>query len=199
MENNKYMNFNNIIKNKTFKIFDLPMTVEGFERLSDEVKNSNYKLPQIYIHISVDDILTNEILRIGVGKNGILDRWINSSNGHKSTFYWSIGESKKYGKNAARYPNYLLFFAEIFSLKTNLIIINCDSEEEMKQMEKDLIEYFNPIWEKYKPIIRIYLKQNKDVKDLVTQYGNAKKIVNKNIKDLPTIKDFHSNHIWVVN
>ena len=107
------MNIEDLLKNEDWKVFDLKMTKSGFHNFTNEVISANERKPQIYIHVCVDEILQNEVLRIGTATNGIIERWIKSGSGHGSTFLWSIGESQKYKSYAKDYSNYLIFFAEL--------------------------------------------------------------------------------------
>ena len=187
------MNIKDLIENKDWKTFDLTMTKVGFDNFKDNVISVNERKPQVYVHISIDEILQNEVLRIGTATNGIIDRWIKSASGHGSTFLWSIGESQKYKSYAKDYPNYLIFFAELKNINTKLYILNCETKESMLNVEKELIKYFNPIWEQFKKQIRNYFKINQDMKKLAIPCGGAIEIINKDFNDIPNIINFKSN------
>jgi len=190
------MNIEDLLKNKDWKVFDLRMTKFEFEDFTNKIIFLNEVRLQIYVHVSVDKILQNEVLRIGTATNGIINRWIKSSSGHGSTFLWSIGESYKYKSYAKDYPNYLIFFAELKNINTKLYVLNCETKESMLNIEKELIKYFNPIWEQFKKPIRNYFKINQDIKKLVIPCGGAIKIINKDFNDIPNIINFKSNRKW---
>ncbi len=162
-----------LLKNGDWHIYDLYMTEDGFETFRNEVSALNEISPQVYIHVSDDDVLKNKVLRIGKAKNGVIDRWINQSSGHGSTFLWSIGKSIRYASYAKRYPNYLTFFAGLFELNTKLYVLNCESIEDMNQVEKDMIQHFSPLWENYKKPIRDYFNIHPAIKELMSTYGGA--------------------------
>lgn len=137
-----------------FQVFDLHMSQEGFVKVSSELKEAHRRTPQIYVHVGVEGGLKNQVLRIGRAKNGTYNRWMQTGNGHKNTFFWSIGVSDHYGqKNAEAYSNYLLFFAALFNQKTKLYVIDV-KEEEMSDKEVELINEYNPIWEQYKSLLK---------------------------------------------
>lgn len=77
--------------------------------------------PQVYVHVGVEGLFANQVIRIGCAKNGAYNSWFTSGNGHKNVFFWAIGESDQYGSiNATSYSNYLLFCAELYGIKTKL-------------------------------------------------------------------------------
>ena len=126
------------------------MSPNGFEKASDELKRFDTKSPQVYVHVGSEGNLENQVLRIGSAQTGVYRRWMNSTNGHKNTFLWSIGKCDKYKKgNAEEYPNYLLFFASLFELRTKLYVYSFSSKEQAKDCEEALIDYYAPIWERY--------------------------------------------------
>ncbi len=190
------MNIEDLLKNNDWKVFDLNMTKSGFDNFSNEIISLNEVRPQVYVHVSIDKILQNEVLRIGSAKNGIIQRWISGTNGHGSTFLYSIGESERYKNEAIKYQNYLIFFAELKDLNTKLYILNCETDESMKNTEKELIKYFNPIWEQFKKPIKDYLKINQNIKESATPCGGAIQIINKDFNDIPNIINFKSNTKW---
>ena len=197
------MNMEELLNNEYWQTFDLKMTKSGFSSFSNEIISLNQRKPQIYVHVSVDNILHNEVLRIGRAKNGIIDRWIKSGSGHRSTFFWSIGKSEQYKSNAKRYPNYLIFFAGLKELNTKLYILNCESEESMNDIERELIEYFNPIWEQFKQPIRVYFTKNPNIKELTIPCGGSAGIINNQRKkqfseneQIPDVINFKSNIRW---
>ena len=63
------MNIDELLKNKNCQTFNLEMTQFGFDKFSSEVLFLNQTIPQVYIHVSIDKILQNEVLRIGSAKN----------------------------------------------------------------------------------------------------------------------------------
>lgn len=106
-----------------YESYDLNMTVDGFEQVSNAMKIANKNNPQVYIHVGDQGAIENQVLRIGKAESGAYLRWMSSTNGHKNTFYWSIGESEKYKiSNAENFANYLLFFASLVNLMTKLFI-----------------------------------------------------------------------------
>ena len=197
------MNIEELLKNKNWQTFNLKMTKSGFSNFSDEIISLNQIKPQVYVHVCVDNILHNEVLRIGKAANGIVDRWINNNSGHGSTFLWSIGESKQYKSHAKRYPNYLIFFAGLTELNTKLYIFTCVSKEEMNDIEKELIRYFNPVWEKYKKSIKDYFQMNPNIQEQIIPCGGALKTIDNqrkkpfsDNKNIPDTINFHSNTTW---
>ena len=190
------MNIEDLLKNKDWKVFNLKMTKSGFDNFTNEVISFNERKPQVYVHVSIDKILQNEVLRIGSAKNGIIQRWIKGTNGHGSTFLYSIGESERYKNEANRYPNYLIFFAELKNLNTKLYILNCETDKSMKNIETELLEYFNPIWEQFKKPIKDYLKINPNIRESVIPCGGAIQIINKDFNNIPNIINFKSTRKW---
>ena len=186
------MNTKNVKQNDKWQVFSLKMTKSGFDTFSNHILSLNQKKPQIYIHVSTDELLEGEVLGIGQAKNGIIDRWVKHNAGHGSTFLWSIGECKKYKGHAPRYPDYLIFFANMYNLNTKLYVLNCDSEEEFKHTKKELMNHFNPIWEKFKKEIKNYFQDNEELKKSASEYGHAIDIINQKIKDMPNIKNMKS-------
>ncbi len=181
-----------------WKVFNLEMTKSGYDIFSNEIKKLNETNPQIYIHIFIDNNLKRNILRIGSAKNGIINRWIKSSNGHGSTFLYSIGESERYKNSATRYPNYLIFFAELHTLKTQLYVLNCKDDISMKNIEKELIKYFNPTWEQFKKVIKEYLESHIDIRIQASKFGGALGVLNEE-NSLPNIKDYSSDKEWKID
>jgi hypothetical protein len=157
--------------------FELLMTSKGFANLKRNLESSLQEVPQIYVHRGAEGTLKNETLRVGKAKKGAIDRWIKQSWGHRNTFLWSIGESRRYASYAKRYPNYLLFFAGLFELRTNLYVFSCQSIEAMNQIEKYLIKTYCPIWEWYKKEIREYFSNNSAIKENASKYGIAKELI----------------------
>ena len=192
----KYLHTKELLNNKNWQVFDLKMTKKGFDDFSDEIISLNKSKAQIYVHVSVDTVFQNEVIRIGSAQNGIINRWIKNTNGHGSTFLYSIGESERYKNSAKKYQNYLIFFAELNTLKTKLYVLDCETIEAMKNIEKELIKYFNPIWEQFKKQIKIYLKENQDIKVTASLCGGAIEIVNKNLNSIPNILNFNSHIKW---
>ena len=192
------MNIQSILIPEKWKVFNLEMTKSGYEFFSNELQKLNETNPQIYIHISIDNNFKKNILRIGSAKNGVIHRWIKSSNGHGSTFLYSIGESERYKNSATRYPNYLIFFAEQYTLKTQLYVLDCKDDISMKNIEKELIKYFNPTWEQFKKVIKEYLKLHIDIKIRASQLGGALEILNTE-NDIPSIKDYNSYKLWEID
>ncbi len=92
------MNIKDLLENKNWKTYDLKMTKVGFENFTNKVISLNEKKPQVYVHVCIDKILQNEVLRIGKATNGIIKRWVKDKNGHNRTFLWSIGETDNYGE-----------------------------------------------------------------------------------------------------
>ena len=82
------------------------------------------------------------------------------------------------------------------TLKTKLYVLDCETIEAMKNIEKELIKYFNPIWEQFKKQIKIYLKENQDIKVTASLCGGAVEIVNKNLNSIPNILNFNSHIKW---
>ena len=119
--------------------YELRMTPKGFFTLEHNLESSKQEGPQIYVHKGLEGPLKNKILRVGKAKKGAIDRWINQTWGHRNTFLWSIGESRRYASYAKKYPNYLLFFAGLFELRTKLYVFSCQSIEAMNRNEKNLI------------------------------------------------------------
>ncbi|WP_353662458.1 hypothetical protein [Hydrogenimonas sp. SS33] len=78
---------NKLLKSKTLHVFDLLMNEEGFADFSTEVKKLNKKIPQVYVHVCVDKICKNQILRIGKATIGIIERWIKVLLGMEVHFY----------------------------------------------------------------------------------------------------------------
>lgn len=190
------MHIENLLNNQNWKVFDLKMTKQGFDNFSDKIISLNESRAQIYVHVSIDTTLQDEVLRIGSAKNGIVERWIKGTNGHGSTFLYSIGESKRYKNSAKKYQNYLIFFAELKNLNTKLYVLDCETTESMKNLEKELIKYFNPIWEQFKKPIKLYLKENQDIKVTASLCGGAIQIINKNFNNLPNILNFNGRIKW---
>lgn len=144
------MDMKNILENKKKLNIDLYMSPNGFEIITNILKSNNEESPQVYVHVGSEGNLENQVLRIGTAQNGVHNRWITSSNGHKNTFLWSIGKGDGYKKgNAEKYPNYLLFFASLFQLKTKLYVYSFPSGDKAKECEDALIDYYGPIWERY--------------------------------------------------
>ncbi len=202
------MNIQNILKQKTWKSFNLKMTKSGFDNFSNEIIFLNKKVPQVYVHVSVDTILKNEVLRIGSAKNGIIKRWIKEKNGHNRTFLWSIGENDNYGEygivNAKEYPNYLTFFAGLKNLNTKVYILNCNPEDSMTNIERELRNYFKPIWENdiYKKNKPMFQKKFKEHLENISKFGGALNLINTQRKDnqkiLPDVIDFCSEKKWQI-
>jgi hypothetical protein len=190
------LHIENLLNNQNWKVFDLKMTKQGFDNFSDKIISLNESRAQIYVHVSIGTILPNEVLRIGSAKNGIVERWVKGTNGHGSTFLYSIGESERYKNSARKYQNYLIFFAELKGLNTKLCVLDCKTTESMKKIEKELIKYFNPIWEQFKKPIKIYLKENQDIKETASLCGGAMEIINKNFSNIPNILNFNSHIKW---
>ncbi len=164
---------NNILYNENQLILDLHMSPNGFEKASNELKKLDKKLPQVYVHVISEGNLENQVLRVGRALSGVYTRWMASTNGHKNTFFWSIGQSEKYKKeNAEEYPLYLLFFASLIELNTKLYVLTFKTKQEAKNCEKELIEYYSPIWEKYK----IFPRSNKNY-PVLTGKNKNKEIV----------------------
>lgn len=164
-----------ILINEIWESFDLEMTKSGFERLKEQLSVYNYRRPQVYVHVIDEGPLRNKVARIGKAESGILNRWINSSNGHQATFLWAIGGSDKYGeKNAERYPSYLLYFSLLNELKTKLYVLSCqkgqDGKSAARSAEKALIGHFLPLWESYK---RAFKKQKDFDLNELSKYGGA--------------------------
>ncbi len=193
------MNIQDILKQKHWQSFNLKMTKSSFDTFTNKILDLNEIKPQVYVHICVDEILQNEVLRIGTATNGIVDRWIKSSSGHGSTFLYSIGKSQKYKNYAKKYPNYLIFFAELNNINTKLYVLNCETKESMLTIEKELVKFFNPIWEQFKKPIKDYLRKNQNIKESTTQCGGALYIVNKHFNNIPNIINFKSNIKWQEN
>ena len=169
----------------SFQVFDLHMSQEGFVKVSSELKEMHRRSPQIYVHVGVEGVLKNQVLRIGRAKNGTYNRWMQTGNGHKNTFFWSIGESDRYGqRNAEAYSNYLLFFAALFNQKTKLYVIDVN-EEEMSAKEDELIREYNPIWEQYRSLLKspkhypTLTGKNRDlaIVDAVAKLGAARQLI----------------------
>lgn len=175
------------LRDGCWQTFDLLMTPSGFDQFKQELVFLNQKKPQVYVHVCNEGILNNEVLRIGKAKNGVIDRWIKQSWGHGNTFLWSIGESERYASYAARYPNYLAFFASLTGLNTKLYVLTCESTESMNQTEKDLIKYFHPIWESYKKTIRNYFLQYPESKLPISNYGGARKEILRQRNETPPL------------
>ena len=188
--------------------FTLFMTPKGFDNLNHNFGLTIQELPQVYIHVGGEGTLKNKIIRIGKAKKGAIDRWIKQGWGHKNTFLWSIGGSRGYASYAKRYPNYLLFFAGLFELKTKLHVISCQSIDAMNRIEKYLIKTYCPIWEKYKQEIKVYFSYNPEIKEIASKYGIAKEIItnqrNGNVSSLLNPLDvmYHSavkQKEWFIN
>jgi hypothetical protein len=163
--------------------FDLLMTPKGFSILKHNFETSIQKAPQVYVHKGLDGPLKNKILRVGKAKKGAIDRWFNQTWGHSSTFLWSIGESRRYASYAKKYPNYLLFFAGLFELRTKLYVFSCQSIEDMNQIEKIIIHNFCPVWESYKKNIKSYFTYNPVMKENASKYGIAKSLISNQRKE----------------
>jgi hypothetical protein len=159
--------------NANWQTFDLLMTPNGFEDFRFKIMFLNKKMAQVYVHVGDEGILNHKVLRIGKAKHGVIDRWVEQSWGHRNTFLWSIGKSKKFAHHADRYPNYLLFFACLTGLNTKLHILPCESEESMKRIEKEMIKHRDPIWERYKKQIKEYFDQNPENIQPIAKYGGA--------------------------
>lgn len=183
------------IKNKASKVFNLEMTEFGFSIFAKNI--SNQIKPQVYIHVSVDEKFPNQVLRIGKAKNGIMERWINGNFGHKNTFLWSIGKLDKYKRYASQYPNYLIFFAGLLGIKTELHVFDCNTEESMRKQKKELIEEYSPIWENYAFKKNIKFQQKyKTYLDDISKYGGALEIIttqrNNRDNNFPDVLTFES-------
>jgi hypothetical protein len=144
---------------------DLHMSPRGFADAANEINSLDDKSPQVYIHIGMDDRFEGDVLRIGKAESGSYNRWITSSTGHQSTFFWAIGESgTKYENYVKRKcpSDYLLFFASLFGQKTKLIFLKFSNVEIAKKCESELIDLFCPVWERYKKI------RKKDIYPILT-------------------------------
>jgi hypothetical protein len=172
-----------ILINEYWNSFDLEMTKNGFERLKEQLSVLDYKRPQVYVHVIDEGPSRNKVARIGKAESGILNRWINSNDGHQATFLWAIGGSNRYGeKNAKKYPSYLLFFSLLYELKTKLYVLSCqkghDGKSAARSAEEALIGHFLPLWESYK---RAFKKQKDfDLKELSKYGGALNKLMSRN-------------------
>jgi hypothetical protein len=193
---------------------DLHMSPAGFEQASDELKKIDKKSPQVYVHVGSEGNIENQVLRIGSAVSGVYRRWMNSTNGHKNTFLWAIGESDKLTKeNAEAYPLYLLFFAGLSELKTKLYVLTFQTREEAKTHEKKLMNYYGPIWEIYKYYPRMNKKypflsgqkKNREIVASVARLGGALEAIKEQrygnnpfsqpIQDLISM-DIRSHRTW---
>lgn len=130
--------------------FDLLMTEDGFSKCDSEMQSLK-RQPQVYIHVGNQGKLTNKVPRIGVAKSGTYRRFITNNDGHMHTFFWSIGLSQKYTEERALdTSNYMIYFANLYGLKTKLYVLSCESYEKAREAEKAFISGLKPIWEKFK-------------------------------------------------
>lgn len=152
-------NSENVIKSDIdnelkFIEFDLHMSVQGFAKAAVKLKEVHKRTPQVFVLVGVDDDLRGQVLMIGQSKNGAYNRWIEAGNGHKNTFFWSIGESDSYTqKNAEEYSNYLLFFAALVNQKTKLFVFDVE-QDEMTTKKSELSKEYLPIWQQYNEILK---------------------------------------------
>ena len=134
------------INNTNQQGVDLHMSPNGFEKASDELKRFDTKSHHVYVHVGSEGNLENQVLRIGSAQSSVYRRWMT----HKNTFLWSIGKCDTLTRRTAEsYPNYLLFFASLFELRTKLYVYSFSSKEQAKGCEEALINYYGPIWERY--------------------------------------------------
>lgn len=167
------------------QVIDLHMTTNGFEQASKDLMRLDSKKPQVYIHVGAEGAFDNQILRVGKGADGAYKRWMRDTNGHKNTFLWAIGESKKYKNSAQRYPNYLLFFASLAGLKTKLYLLTYKDIGDAENQESALTKHYDPIWEQLKRLPKSnsnypYLttqKRNEEVAALASGFGGALEII----------------------
>jgi hypothetical protein len=175
-----------ILNKDHWQAFDLHMSPHGFDRLSNELNSLDQRTPQVYVHVCDEGVLKSKVLRIGKAESGINRRWIKDTNGHLSTFLWSIGKSEKYTyKNAIRYPVYLLFFASLFGLNTKLYVLTCQSGAKGKgaarASEQALIACRPPIWESYRKYDKLGKNYpilsgktaDRDIHESVSELGGA--------------------------
>ena len=59
-----------LLQNGNWQTFNLLMTPNGFDDFKREITLLNQTAPQIYIHVSDDETLNHEVLRIGKAKHG---------------------------------------------------------------------------------------------------------------------------------
>jgi len=145
----------NIFNSLSCQRFDLNMSVGGFEGASHAMKEADEKMPQVYVHVGSEGAIKNQVLRVGKAESGAYTRWMTSGNGHKNTFYWSIGESDKYNKkNAEDYPHYLLFFASLNKLETTLFTLTYSTKAEARTKETKIRNLYSPIWEQFLMVLR---------------------------------------------
>ncbi len=141
------------------------MSPRGFADAAMKINSFDDKSPQVYIHIGMDGRFEGDVMRIGKAESGSYNRWISSSTGHQSTFFWAIGESGTKYKNYVKRKcpsDYLLFFASLFGQQTKLIFLKFSNIEIAKKCESELIDYFGPVWERYKKI------RKKDIYPILT-------------------------------
>lgn len=182
--------------------YDLLMSVEGFAKVSTELKEAHPRAPQVFVHVGLEGSLKNQVLMIGEAKNGAYNRWMQAVNGHKNTFLWSIGESDHYTqKNASEYTNYLLYFAALLNQQTRLCVIDV-SLDQMATKKRELIKEYRPIWDQYRDTVKssdhypTMTGQSKDqaIVNAVAKLGAAKRLIfaqrklsNDSIKKLPDV------------
>jgi hypothetical protein len=165
-----------ILEKKHWQSFDLLMTEQGFVHFGNEDGILNQRKPKVYIHVCDEGVLKNKVLRIGKAESGIYQRWVKAKNGHRARFLWATGDSELYGhKNAERYPEYLLFFASLYGLKTKIYTLTCQADFEGKMTaqasEKALIGYFSPMWEDLKKLYKNFV--DPDNRQSVTALGGS--------------------------
>jgi hypothetical protein len=179
-----------VLPKENWRSFELEMTPVGFKRLGRELDSWDHSEPQVYVHVCTEGPLRNKVLRVGKAEAGINQRWLRATDGHCSTFLWASGDSDRYKcHNAIKYPKYLLFFASLYGLKTEIYVLSCERGDKGKgaarASEEALIAHFSPIWEHFKEYQKLDpcfprlsgRNQDKDFHALVTTLGGAHAVI----------------------
>jgi hypothetical protein len=134
-----------ILTDESWKTIPLELTSSGLGQFK-KLTASDSRKPVVYVHV---ESATQRVLRIGIACKGIHDRWTRATNGHISTFEWSMEYSTTYKGMAWRFPQYVLFFRRLANLRTTVWTVTCCSEQSAKRVEKILTLEFQPVWEKF--------------------------------------------------
>ena len=138
-----------ILADDSWKSFPLELTPSGLEQFK-KLTNSDSRKPIVYVHVEDS---TGRVLRIGLARKGIHDRWTQATNGHIATFEWSMAYSETYKGMASYFPQYVLFFYRLANMKTTVWTVTC-TELSAKIVEKILISVFKPVWEQFNSLCR---------------------------------------------
>lgn len=206
---------NSILHKENWNKIDLLMSYEGFKKAESKFKQF-HKTPNIYVHLCVEGPLKNTILRIGKAESGAYTRWIKATDSHMNTYLYSVGLGEKYTKKRAyNTPAYMLFFAGLQGLNTEVFILNCADKNTAQTSEYALINFYQPLWEVYKyahklnPVFPILMGEGKSKKyseifsepGVAINYINAMRLRKNQKKELPDIIDFKivQTHKFILN